>query len=286
MKFTSLRSIGLILTPLLMTAVAIAANPNTESLRGTLVIAVPVKEGLVVCSDKRLFNVDARTFSDNSVKIRKVNNSALFVATNTVGFFDQRSGKMTFDAVDITAKYAATHDVRSKSFWDGLKEEIRRQLSAYFASQRFSDWPESDKANNNLLFNLLFYSIEENRPRGYSLNVFYEKARTPIISVTGPISEVIRTPKLGGKGKDLLAYLSRNPSAARDPRIARFDATHFEVQNASASDAVSFAEKLFVLTSTELPEAKVSPTYDCALLDYQRGFQWLDASGSLRAGPQ
>jgi len=286
MKFASLRSIGLIFTPLLMTAVVIAAASKTERLRGTLVVAVPVKEGLVVCSDKRLFNVDARTFSDSSVKIRKVNNSALFVATNTVGFFDQRSGKMTFDAVDITAKYVASHDMRDKSFWDGLKEEIRNQLRAYFTTQKFSDWPESDNANNNLLFNLLFYSLEDNRPRGYSLNVFYEKARTPIISFSGPVGELIRTPKLGGKGKDLLAYFSRNPSAAQDPSIARFDATHFDIQKASASDAVSFADKLFVLTSTNLPAAEVSPTFDCALLDYQRGFQWLDGSGSLRNGSQ
>jgi hypothetical protein len=263
-----------------LTFVAVVAAAETQRLRGTLVVAVPVKEGLVVCSDKRLFNVDSRTFSDNSVKIRKINNGALFVATNTVGFFDQRSGKMTFDAVDITARYVASHDMRSKVFWDGLKDEIRNQLRAYFASHKYSDWPESDKANNNLLFNLLFYSTEDNRPRGYSLNVFYEKARTPLISIIGPVSETIRTPKLGGKGKDLLAYFSRNPSEAQDPRISRFDATHFDIQNTSASDALGFAEKLFVLTSTNLPEAKVSPTFDCALLDYQRGFQWLNAGSS------
>jgi hypothetical protein len=280
MKFAS-AMIGLLLT-----LTAVAAPLGTERLRGTLVVAVPVQQGLTVCSDKRLYNLDAKTYSDNSVKIHKVNERALFVATNTIGFFDQRSGKMTFDAVDITSKYVASHDMRDKSFWDGLKDEIRNQLKAYFANQKFSDWPESDKANNNLLFNLLFYSIEGNRSRGYSLNVFYEKARTPVISITGPVSELIRTPKLGGKGKDLLAYLSRNPNAAQDPRIARFDATHFDIQTTSASDAVNFAGKLFVLTSTELPEAKVSPTFDCALLDYQRGFQWLDGSGALRAGLQ
>ena len=252
---------------------------NSQPLRGTLVVAVPVKEGLVVCSDKRLFNIEAQTFADNSVKIHKVNNTALFVATNTVGFFDPRSGKMTFDAVDITSKYVANHDMRSgKQFWEGLKKEIRAELNAYFAKEEFSEWPESDKANNNLLFNLLFYSVDENRPRGYSLNVFYEKARTPVIYFSGPTSELIRSPKLGGKGKDLLNYISRNPSVALDPIIVRFGGTNFDIQKTSASDAVNFAEKLFVLSSTSLPEARVSPTFDCAVLDYRRGFSLIETS--------
>jgi hypothetical protein len=269
----------LVTLTLMTSGLMVAYAQKSQPLRGTLVVAVPVKEGLVVCSDKRLFNIEAGTFSDNSTKIRKVNNNALFVATNTIGFFDQRSGKMKFDAVDITAKYVADHDLRSgKQFWDGLKKEIRERLDAYFAKEKFSEWPESDKANNNLLFNLLFYLVDGNQPRGYTLEVFYEKARTPIIYFSGPTGEVIRSPKLGGKGKDLLNYISRNPGVALDPIIVRFGGTNFDIQKTSAPDAVTFAEKLFVLTGTALPEAKVSPTFDCALLDYQRGFQLLNNS--------
>src|SRR5687768_12870493 len=76
-------SIGLIL--LLFIASQVPAQ-NSNRITGTLVVAVPVREGLVACADKRFFNADAGTFTDNNVKIRKVNGNALFVATNTVGF--------------------------------------------------------------------------------------------------------------------------------------------------------------------------------------------------------
>jgi hypothetical protein len=46
-------------------------------------VAVPVSEGLIVCSDKRLYNHDTGTFTDNYIKIRKVSDNALFVATHT-----------------------------------------------------------------------------------------------------------------------------------------------------------------------------------------------------------
>jgi len=239
-------------------------------------VAVPVKEGLVVCTDKRLFNDETRTFTDTSVKIRKVDDNALFVATHTVGFFDSRSGKMEFDVFEITTKYVEKHDPGAgKPFWDGLKKEITDQLHTYFAKRKFAEWPESDKENSNLVFNLLFYSIKENRAWSHTVKVFYEKARSPIILVTDPITEEVRTPKLGGKGKELLDYLARNPNIARDPLIARFGQVNFNVQETAATDAESFARRLFALTSTAIPQARVSSSFDCALLGYQSGFRWL-----------
>src|SRR5215213_6853342 len=95
----------------------------TSPVRGTIVVAVPVRDGLVVCADKRLFNVQSATFTDTNIKIRKVSNSALFVATNTVGFYDNRSRTMSFDAFEITEKFVASHQLsEGKRFWDGLKK--------------------------------------------------------------------------------------------------------------------------------------------------------------------
>ena len=270
------RCVSFLVVMLLTSGLITAQGQASQRLDGTLVVAVPASEGLVVCSDKRLYNHDARSFTDTFVKIRKINSNALFVATHTIGFFDTQTGTMAFDAVEITAKYAAKNDLGSgKPFWDGLKREINAQLRAYLAGRRFAQWPESDKENSNLLFNLLFYSVSGNRARSHSVKVYYEKARIPVILVTDPITEEVRTPKLGGKGKALLNYLVRNPAAANDPIIARFDESNFTVQGTSAVNAVSFANRLFAITSTGLPQARVSSTFDCALLGYETGFRWL-----------
>ena len=269
-------SVGLVL--ILSIASQVAAQ-NLNPLTGTLVVAVPISEGLVACADKRLFNADTGTFTDNNIKIRKVGDSALFVATNTVGFYDVRSRKMVFDAFEITERYVSKHGFADRrQFWDGLKKEIRDQLRAYFAARKFTEWPESDKANKNLLFNLVFYSVSDNRAISHSLRVFYEKARTPVVYIPGVVREVVRSPKLSGKGNDLINYLSRNPAVAQDPLILRFDQTRFDPETTTSKDAVDFARKLFQLSSTALPQAQVSATFDCAILDYRNGFQWMRSS--------
>src|SRR5687767_9393932 len=220
---TTVASLGLIF---LLVLAGQAAAQNSHPLRGTLVVAVPVREGIVVCADKRFFNADSGTFTDNNVKIRKISNTALFVATNTVGFYDKRSRKMAFDAFDITERYVSSHGFNDRpAFWDGLKKEIRDQLRVYFAARKFAEWPESDKANSNLLFNLVFYSVGDDRAVSHSLRVFYEKARTPVIYIPDAVREVVRTPKLSGKGNELINYISRNPTVAQDPLILRFDQT-------------------------------------------------------------
>ncbi len=261
MKLKWERMIVLVFLSLFTFIVASAAD---SQLRGTLVVAVPVSEGLVVCSDKRLYNHGSGTFTDNYIKIRKVSDNALFVATHTIGFYDERSKAMAFNAFEITEKYAANNDLNAgKPFWDGLKKEITVQLRAYFAKRSYAEWPESDRENNNLLFNLIFYTVRDGKAWSYSLKVFYEKARTPVIFIPDPVREQVRTPKLSGKGREVMAFLARNPSAAADPLIQRFDETRFDATNTTPAGAVDFARKLFQLTSTGVPLAHVSPTFDC-----------------------
>jgi hypothetical protein len=203
------------------------------------------------------------------------------VATNTVGFLDPQTGKVVFDVFEITSTYLARRGFAAdKQFWDGLKLELRRELLGYLSKQKFKDQPDTDLANNRLLFNLIFYSVSQNNVRSYSLKVFYEKATTPIIFIPDVVSEEVRTPKLGGKGKDVMEYLSRNPVFAGDPSILRFDQRNFDIQKTTAADAVRFATKLFVLASTGVPQANVSAAHDCALLSYQNGFQWIDDSAN------
>lgn len=278
----SARSISLALVLLFAYSSTATQGQNSQSLSGTLVVAVPVNDGVVVCSDKRVYNRDAGTFADNFVKIRKVSDNALFAATNTFGFWDPKRHKLAFDAFEITTGYAAKNNfVDGPQFWNGLKKEISGRLREYLAKREFAEWPESDKENNDLLFNLVFYSVADDRVRSHTLKVFYEKAATPVIYVADPVREEVKTPKLSGKGTELLNYLARNPELARDPAILRFDSARFDQDLTTKTDAVSFAKTLFRITNTALPQARVSSTFDCASLNSQNGFQWVNESGSM-----
>ena len=249
-------------------------SKEIERLRGTLVVAVPVNDGLVACADKRLYNADAGTATDDFVKIRKAGDNALFAATNTVGFYDRKSRKMAFDAFEITQNYTSSHPFASnKQFWDGLKQAIREKLITYLSGQTYANWPETDKANKGLLFNLVFYSVNDGRAYSHTLKVFYEKKKTPVVFMPDPVAEEVRFPKLSGKGREVMAYFVQNPAAAQDPAIVKFDESRFDLKTTNTDNAVEFARKLFQITSTALPNAQVSSTFDCARLDFETGFK-------------
>jgi hypothetical protein len=280
MPFTGRRFLALSLAIMSFASCVLRAEPTpSQSLSGTLVVAVPVTDGLVVCSDKRLYNADAKTYTDTAVKIRQAGRNALFVATNTVAFYDARTRSTAFDASDVIAAYLTGHDLsRGMAFWDGLKNEIADRLREYLFKRKFDEWPASDKKNNNLLFNLVFYSVSQNEVHSHSLEVFYEKARTPVIYFSGPATEKVRFPKLSGKGREVMSRLAMDPALSRDPAILRFDEVRFDPAITSEADAVAFAGRLFVFANATIPDAQVSAAFDCSSLSYSNGFRWLKAN--------
>jgi hypothetical protein len=280
MNGSVLRSSRLIASLVLILLVSVTSKPverYSDRLRGTLVVTVPISNGLVTCADKRLFNVEAGTYTDDNIKIRKVNDRALFVATSTVGFYDRKNRSMAFDAFAVVERFATRNSFQdSSAFWDGLKKEIREQLRLYFSTHSYAEWPETDFANNKLLFNLIFYSLIDGRARGHTVQVFYEKKRSPVVNVIGPTPEDVRSPRLTGKGKELIAFLARNPMLAADPSIAKFDAGQFDIARTSATDVVNFSRTLFRIANTGIPSAQISASFDCAELSQQQPFRWVE----------
>lgn len=246
------------------------------SAQATLVVAVPVDAGLVACADKRLYNIEAATFTDDFVKIRRAGPNAVFAATHTVGFYDRKSKLMAFDAFDLVQDYVDENPYRNdKQFWDGLKAAILQRMFIYLSGQPHASWPETDTANSGLLFNLIFYSMNNGRPYSQTVKVFYEKKKTPVVTVMPPVAELITSPVLAGKGRDVLKVLNGSSSVANDPAVMRFDERVFKISTTRPEDAVEFARKLFELTSTAVPQAHVSSKFDCALLDRTSGYRAL-----------
>ena len=260
-----------------LTVALIAASSifgQTDRFGGTLVVAVPVDVGLVVCADKRLNNAEAGSFSDDNIKVRRAGPDAVFAATHTVGFFDRKSQKLAFDAFKTTQDYVDKNPFRNdKDFWDGLKVAILQGMFTYLSGKPYASWPETDTANRGLLFNLIFYAMNNGRPYSQTVKVLYEKKKTPVVTVMPPFAELVTAPKLSGKGRDVMKYLDRSPSVANDPAILKFDERTFTVATTRTSDAIEFSRKLFALTNAAVPQAHVSSTFDCALLDKATGYR-------------
>ena len=259
-----------------MLVAATLAIAQSDHLRGTLVVAVPVNVGLVVCADKRLNNAQAGSFRDDFVKVRRAGPDAVFAATHTVGFYDRKSQKLAFDAFKTVQDYVEANPFsNNKPFWDGLKVAILKEMFTYLSGKPHAAWPETDMANRGLLFNLIFYSVSNGRPYSQTVKVIYEKKKTPVVTVMPPFAELVTAPKLSGKGRDVMKFLDRSPSIANDPAILKFDERAFTVATTRTSDAIEFSRKLFALTNAAVPQAHVSSTFDCALLDRTAGYRSL-----------
>jgi len=136
--------------------VAAAQNVTVSKVGGTLVIAVPIKDGLVVCSDKMLYNETTKTSREDFVRIHKVNDKTLFVATHTTAFLN-KAGKMEFDVFDLTQDFVSRHGFHTdRAYWASLTDEIRNKLSAYLTKQKYQYLPETDLANSVAFQSCLF----------------------------------------------------------------------------------------------------------------------------------
>jgi hypothetical protein len=62
--------------------------------KGTLIVTVPVKEGLVICTDKREYNV-VRGATDNQMKIRELGPRAAFAEVALHGFCDVKIQRLS-----------------------------------------------------------------------------------------------------------------------------------------------------------------------------------------------
>jgi hypothetical protein len=102
-----------------------------------------------------------------------------------------------------------------------------------------------------------------------------------VIDVGNVVAETINTPKLLGKGKEVMTLLSGTPSLANDISILKFDQSYFKIGRTTPGDAASFAGRLFTLTNDKLPQTEVSSVHDCAMLSYVDGFNWIDDSGTV-----
>ncbi|MGH9825279.1 MAG: hypothetical protein ACREDR_18775, partial [Blastocatellia bacterium] len=61
---------------------AIARHGTAKPSHGTLIVAIPTKDGLLVCADRRVHNDDGDR--DNVTKIRPVNSNAFYAASGIV----------------------------------------------------------------------------------------------------------------------------------------------------------------------------------------------------------
>jgi hypothetical protein len=262
----------------LFLALALLAHDglSRSTLSGTLVVAAPSKDGLVICADRRLMAGD-NVATDNYNKLRILGSKAVFVATNRAIVKNADTGNDLFNAFTIVEHFFKGKDEADLSkYWHGLSLTLLQEYDAMLKLSPRDKWPQSGRPPDYQLFQVItFYLDPDGKGSHGDITVLFNRASNKhlqanfkeVKGINGPemfgnSALVIELTKPTGKPIDHIRY---------DSVIKRFISPDFDARRASREDATDFGRRFIRYTSEFLklvPDVleDVSPICDCVLL--------------------
>lgn len=261
--------------------------------KGTLVIAVPSKEGLVVCADKRVYYIEENITKDEKIKIIQVGGHGLFASVGMLSF--TRTAKFDPNPISIEVdrlveNYFKKKDIRI--FKNEQWNDFCQYLEKIFNADNYQI-PSNDPSKP-FLQGAFFYLDLKNSINCTVVKLFIHKGRYSSLSGLGvqatfetePEHIIKNSIKVLGEAAVIKEVKnetnSRFDDIRRNPLVQKvFNSQAIPLGTFTSQEAKDFASYLIEITSKRsnlIPGFKghVSPTCDCAILDFKDGFRWID----------
>ncbi len=237
-------------------------------MRGTLILAVLCREGMVLAADKGGILENVGPLKDQD-KLFDLGNNSHLAASGAIKIVNPRNfSEDWFNAITITRNYfTGKQFINNDEFWMGLKNNISENFESYLSES-------GDK--HEISFRLVFFCLDhENKMRHKQLNLRYDGVSTTTLEVDqlwfkglyGAFGQ-ISIPYGLLKGEPRLASLRKH--SAIKPFINRSN----KPDDLSADQALVFIRKLMEACSQLLPSrGEVSREFDYVIL--KGGFQFV-----------
>lgn len=247
-------------------------TPSRASVNhGSLVIAMPVASGWVVCGDKRKMSTLVEP-SEDEVKVFALGPGVVAGAT---GLRRVIEGETLFDVVERVQAFARTRPFDGR---DDYAEALAKALGADFARlvpQRI--WPQieqQEREARSAFTVALFWTTQAGLPRWADVNFhlvagprYTTRTTNDTLATTNKLRPVI----LGNPVLIDELQHGHQPTFAeprRDPEIRRFLVSAYLWRERTAAEAEGFGRRIIELTSARLGELQkkpsdVGPTADC-----------------------
>lgn len=247
---------------------------------GTLIVAVPTREGIVIAADRRTFD-SVRGDLDTTLKIRPIGQFLAITSTGNATWMDASTLKIAYNAKDIAEEF-----FHEQLPVDGLPEDwepLARRLLGRF-KKYLADYPilSSDLQDPLFQMEIFHYDPRTKQATVHNLRILYNAPPgspqwdvKPLSADSGPIA-------FG----NTLAY--RELSDGHDPRFDhwRHDAAIVKLldkplpaNRISKEDALRFCQQIIRASAEMLPlidhsDDHVGTAMDVALIS-KKGFVWL-----------
>ena len=259
--------------------------------RGTLVLLLPTRDGLVVCADKRKWN-KVEGEDDHADKIHQLSPSAAFVISGveSLSLLEPSAGKLrtVFSlATSVQAFYKKHGSVDADLMWDQFADFLKSDFESAYRTHN-TPIESTPGSQDDVVWELEFLYLRHRQPT--VKQIVYRLGGTVTVS---PLPE---RPYITGETAVALRIL--RPQMYPDQRFSDlwgnaqiYRAWNFGVggypANVSADDAL-FLAHTFIRASNERMHLivdgpnLVGPTCDCAVLSNASGFRWLERNRDTR----
>jgi len=250
---------------------------------GTLILAIPVREGLVLCGDRLITDNNGVRVAEET-KIRPLGTSGAFVLTGTVGLdLSTTPRTVLFDANELTEKYLKGRDLGSVD-WDDYRRVLSHAFQNALERVPFDQWPASRWGTESLFQVLVFYVDPQHHLQGRYIRLEYLKQQPPKIELSFRVmvkEQFDRALPIPIGNQKVYNELKAGHSPdfdefRRSAIVQRFIKGTEPSAQATSNDAITFSRIIIEATSSEaklLPgrEEPVGPDCDCFVLDRRSG---------------
>ncbi len=237
-------------------------------LIGSLVIAIPSRDGLIICADKR--RIVANKVEDNFSKLFLIRPGLAFAVTGYPTFIYK--GQVEFDAFDICKRVlkqsTSSADVQEHvtELAGSLRTEFETEAKSYNPADPLKDAPPS-----YVLFQVGVFSLRsDQRPNLSLIQLEYHKPSTVTTSVLQEGPETFEKLGITALGDaSLLRELREGHDHAfdqfrNDPSFMRFINSTVSAKEESAASVESFANRF--IQEAHKASAKIGPICECVQL--------------------
>jgi hypothetical protein len=252
-------------------AAGLAIGASSQLQHGSLVIAMPVASGWVVCGDKRKMSnlVDP---TEDEVKVFELGPGVVAAATGLRRVIEE---KTLFDVVEQVRAFTRTRPFDGR---DDYAEALAKALGADFSRmvpERI--WPQVEKqerAARSAFTVALFWKTAAGLPRWADVNFhlvagprYTSRSTNDVLATTNKLRPII----VGNLTVvDELQHGSQPAfgDARRDPEMRRFLLPPYAWRERTAGEAERFGRRLIEFTSARLGELQrtppdIGPSADC-----------------------
>lgn len=134
---------------------------GTGPAKGTVIVFVQTKEGLLICADKRV-SYDPDNFRDDVTKITPLGTKIAFALAG-VPAIEGDNEVLVFSATDTIKEYFSQAEFRdTKEFWTGLQQKVFDNFIKYLQERPYEHWPPTQYPEaNHYFFQALFFFLDE-----------------------------------------------------------------------------------------------------------------------------